>query len=363
MRLSTSLSALAGLGTAVSTPVDDPASPASLPPNPAHLFQNPDPLSPSSSSSSAAAAQRIPTSYESAVLGRRILALSPLATLSTVFPASYAAANEDADGLPHSILLEHRPLGLGGMPIGLMDYIADCDSSLSGHEGGPSGDVGNPTILAIRIATSFKNVDAGSNMSVSVSWVPPHPPAKRIESTAGEGGMFSWLTTTTTSRRRRRRRMSSGSWWPRRWWWWRGAEDDTKGEDNTDTDTDTDMNVPYDPVPYSAANLPRFSLLGYLEPIRTSSEAEAGALQSCFLAYHPDARYWLPGNRIHQSEWVRLVVTQVYWIGGFGDRAYIGWIPIEEWRNVTRKEWEGVRLPGEKKGWKEWSVGSEEWEL
>ena len=51
-------------------------------------------------------------------------------------------------------------------------------------------------------------------------------------------------------------------------------------------------------------------------------------------------------------------------IGGFGDRAYIGWIPVEEWKNVTRKEWEDIRLPGEKKGWKEWAVETlGQWEL
>lgn len=43
-------------------------------------------------------------------------------------------------------------------------------------------------------------------------------------------------------------------------------------------------------------------------------------------------------------------------MGGFGDRAYIGWIPIEEWRSVDKKEWEEARLVGEKKGWKEWAV-------
>lgn len=82
---------------------------------------------------------------------------------------------------------------------------------------------------------------------------------------------------------------------------------------------------------------------------------------------HRDAKFWLPGNRIHASEWVRFVVREVYWIGGFGDRAYIGWIPVEEWQGVTRGEWEGFRLPGEKKGWKEWSVDTwnyvTQWEL
>lgn len=327
MKFSTSLSALAGVATTTNaTPLDDFTTEPN-PLNTAYLFSNPPPPPTShldSSSSSSSQALRIPTSYESAIQGRRILALSPLATLSTVFPTSYATPNEDADGLPHSVLMEHRPAGLNGVPIGLMDYIADCDGD----------DEGNPTILAIKIATSFKNVEAGSNMSISVNWVPPYPPSKRIESIITSGGSFldkikSWLGF--------------------------GGEDD-------DDDDNSSLPEDYDPVPYSAANLPRFSLLGYLEPITSSdsSDEEVTALQSCFLKYHPDAKYWLPGNRIHESEWVRLVVTQVYWIGGFGDRAYIGWIPVEEWKNVTRAEWEAIKLPGEKKGWKEWSVRSEE---
>jgi hypothetical protein len=167
-----------------------------------------------------------------------------------------------------------------------MDYIADCESN------------GNPTILAINIATSFKNVAAGSNISLSLQWTPPYPPKSRIET-----------------------------------------------------------------VPYSAANLPRFSLLGYLEKI-PQEEVSVQELGKCFTGVHPDAKYWLPGNRIHTSEWVRLVVQELYWIGGFGDRAYIGWIPVEEWRNVTKEEWQDVRLPGEKKGWKEWAVESfEGWGL
>jgi len=176
------------------------------------------------------------------------------------------------------------------MPIGLMDYIADCEEA------------GNPTILAINIATSFKNAAAGSNVTLSLQWTPPYPPSKRIS-------LFS-----------------------------------------------------KEAVPYSAANLPRFALMGYLEPIpeKTIKELSVG---DCFVKSHKDAKYWLPGNSIHESEFVRLVVQQVYWIGGFGDRAYIGWIPIEEWSGVARKEWEDARLPGEKKGWKEWAVEELRWDL
>jgi hypothetical protein len=94
-------------------------------------------------------------------------------------------------------------------------------------------------------------------------------------------------------------------------------------------------------------------------------DVEKSHVKECFVRQHPDAKYWLPGNRIHQSEWVRLVVEGVYWVGGFGDRAYIGWIDVETYKSVKRGEWEGVRLPGEKKGWKEWAVDvmAGEWEL
>jgi hypothetical protein len=217
---------------------------------------------------------RIPTSYESAVMARRILHLSPLGTLSTTFPSTAAVQ-------------ENRPSGLQGVPIGLMDYLADCEES------------GNPTILAISIATPFRNVAAGSNISLSLQWTPPFPPSSRI----------SFLSSFLYSKP--------------------------------------------DPVPYSAANLPRFSLMGHLEQI-PEHEVDALNLGKCFTKAHPDAKYWLPGSKIHHSEWVRLIVEDIYWVGGFGDRAYIGWIPVDEWRNVTMKQVDDMELPGERKGWKEW---------
>lgn len=203
----------------------------------------------------------IPTVHESAVQARRILRLESIGTLSTVFPSHHAT--------------ENRP-SVDGAPIGLMDYFGDCEP-----------DTGNPTILAISIATSFKNVDAGSNITLSMRW---HPTA-------------------------------------------------------------------HDNVWRSPASLPRFSLLGHLEQIDADVISKA-SLTKCFVQYHPDAAWWLPGNRIHESKWVRLVVDEVYWIGGFGDRAYIGWIPTKEWYSVTAEEIEAIRLPGEKDGrsssWKSW---------
>ncbi|KAL8671134.1 MAG: hypothetical protein Q9168_004367 [Polycauliona sp. 1 TL-2023] len=204
-------------------------------------------------------AQNIPTVHESAVQARRILNLSSIATLSTVFPEDEPAT-----------LFENRPLHLGGSPIGLMDYYASCDPTP--HE---------PTILAIGIATSFQNARAGSNVTLSLRYHPPvgHPPGDDIYT-------------------------------------------------------------------YSSANLPRFSLLGYIESV-PAAEVKKHHMDRCFFDRHPDAVAWKPGNAIHQSWWSRLVVQQVYWIGGFGDRAYIGWIPIEEWRGVSQEEVRNARLVGE----------------
>ncbi|KAJ7609831.1 pyridoxamine 5'-phosphate oxidase-domain-containing protein [Roridomyces roridus] len=215
---------------------------ASLIPSPQHTFDVSDDL-------------RIPTVHESAVMARRILHLSGFGSLSTIFPSS-------------SLTQETRPATVGGTPIGMVEYIADCEP-----------DSGNPTLLALTIATSFKNAAAGSNVSLSLSWNPP----KSVR---------------------------------------------------------------------SPASLPRFALQGYLEDI-TPEERDAADVPACFAKQHRDARAWFPGNRIHTSRWVRLVVQEVYWVGGFGDRAYIGWIPADEWRSVTEDEIAGCVLPGEERrtGW------------
>lgn len=255
---------------------------------PSHVFANP------------ADSAGIPSSYASAVMGRRILAMSKLATLSTVFPEDQPPSPSHEGEVAR---LQGGAEGLGRVPIGLMDYVADCE-----HDG-------NPTVLVIGIATTFRNVRAGSNITASMRWAPPFPPSKRISLLARIQAGVSFLSGSSSS--------SS----PLR-----------------------------DTVPYSAANLPRFSLFGYLEPIEPDDEASA-RLGACFTQKHRDARYWLPGNRIHDSEWARLVVTRVYWVGGFGDRAYIGWIPAEEWKKVTAEEWTSIKLPGEEEGWSEWSDG------
>ncbi|KAF2404410.1 hypothetical protein EJ06DRAFT_526493 [Trichodelitschia bisporula] len=200
---------------------------------------------------------RIPTVRESAAMARRMLRLEKLGTLSTVFPTNDTPHKEAS-----------RPDSVAGTPLGLMEYFGDCEPS-----------TGNPTLLAITIASSFRNVEAGSNITLSMRWHPPHPADKRL----------------------------------------------------------------------SPASLPRFALVGTIEDM-DAAEVRAQGIRSCFATYHPDSVVWMPGNHIHESRWVRLVVKEVYWFGGFGDRAYIGWIPLDVWQNITEKEIKETKLPGEKTG-------------
>lgn len=48
--------------------------------------------------------------------------------------------------------------------------------------------------------------------------------------------------------------------------------------------------------------------------------AERKRLEECFVEYHPDAKWWVPGDPdgAHSSLWSRLDITDIYYIGGFG---------------------------------------------
>ena len=220
---------------------------------------------------------RIPSIHESAILARRMLNISTIGTLSTVFPSTRAASFTDEPTIQASFGLDTEadnalsaiPNDIAGSPIGLMEYYATCPPHPY-----------NPTILAVSIATYIRNAHSGSNVSLSIRWQPPAsaPPSS-------------------------------------------------------------------DPYLYSPANLPRFSLQGYIEAI-PAHEIQQYGTKECFLSRHEEV-IWTPGNDIHESWWGRIIVQGVYWFGGFGDRARIGWIPIEEWRGVSEWEISKARLPGE----------------
>ena len=220
---------------------------------------------------------RIPTVHESAVMARRILSLTPIGTLATIFPPNPAA--------PSAETISRVPASVANTPIGLMEYIADCPATSPVSPSSSAADVGNPLILAIGLATPFRNVASGSNISLSLRWQPP----------------------------------------------------------------------PYTRAARSSAALPRFSLSGHLEKV-SDEEVRKGDVKACYRRMHPDV-FWWPGAGIHEAEWVRLVVTELYWFGGFGDRSFIGWIPAEIWKGVTRQEIDQLRLPGEENeglSWRDW---------
>ncbi|GKZ24358.1 hypothetical protein AbraIFM66951_011139 [Aspergillus brasiliensis] len=232
-----------------------------------------------------------PSWFTSTLLARRLLALSRTGTASTIFPSPLP---------PNS----HTPPSLAGHSTSQTEYLADCDPYLpssSSLKSDSEEQQGNPTFLALHVATTFRNTAAGSNISLSLDW---------------------WDHINDTS-----------PVWPG--------------------------------FPLSEAGLPRVTLFGYVEPFETPvSETVDSALRKCFLEKHPDAEAWLPGREgsPHSSFWARLRVEQVYWIGGFGGLQRIGWLNVSEWRGITKeggggnggfgdgsgRGWGDVRLPGEK---------------
>lgn len=137
-----------------------------------------------------------------------------------------------------------------GLPASFVEYYTDC------------GD-GNPVMLAINMATSFKNIEQGSQYSLTVR-VGDHAPHEHVNPKYPGGR------------------------------------------------------------PYSVAGSPRLNLRGefkYLE------DDEVEEVKECFLKRHKDAVWWLPGNKIHESHFVKFMVDDIYFLGGFGDTAYIGKVP------------------------------------
>lgn len=223
---------------------------------------------------------RIPTVKEAAYSARLLLLSESFATLSTIYPASIDPTK------PYQ-----PPAGLAGYPVGLIDYYADCSSPLSSISTKlpATRTPGNPTLLSVRIATTFKNVAAGSPISLSIN---QQLPGRSVASQPRLSLLGKLKSPIQKEWRKKAREKTEG---------YEEEEEDRVGED-------------------------------------TSEE-----LFKCFTKRHGDAKWWAPGSKIHGSEWVEMDVEGVYWVGGFGDRAYIGWIPVDLWRNVVLKDEDVLR--------------------
>ncbi|KII92899.1 hypothetical protein PLICRDRAFT_37701 [Plicaturopsis crispa FD-325 SS-3] len=51
---------------------------------------------------------------------------------------------------------------------------------------------------------------------------------------------------------------------------------------------------------------------------------------ACYVEKHPDSRRWVPGDDApHIAYWARFDPHSIYYVGGFGDEHYIGYIPLD----------------------------------
>lgn len=86
----------------------------------------------------------------------------------------------------------------------------------------------------------------------------------------------------------------------------------------------------------SPAGSPRLTLTGKIVDVEVGNE-DLLKLEKCFVRRHPDSKWWLPlnGNSPHKAHWVKIIVSDVYMIGGFGDRAYIGPVSGEQYHSAS----------------------------
>ncbi|KAN0065092.1 hypothetical protein ACQY0O_001588 [Thecaphora frezii] len=85
----------------------------------------------------------------------------------------------------------------------------------------------------------------------------------------------------------------------------------------------------------------RATLFGHFELLDGAAAAahDRDALARCYLSHHPDAKHWAPGAREspHIPFWAKFVVERIYWVGGFGDEHFIGWIGRDQWKRTWRE--------------------------
>ena len=79
-----------------------------------------------------------------------------------------------------------------------------------------------------------------------------------------------------------------------------------------------------------AALTSRMTLLGTISGLNTLEENDVAT--KCFLARHPDAKMWI---KFADFSFYRLDVEHIYWVGGFGDSHYIGWIDRNKYYNAS----------------------------
>ncbi|BGO90702.1 hypothetical protein JCM10020v2_002345 [Rhodotorula toruloides] len=97
-----------------------------------------------------------------------------------------------------------------------------------------------------------------------------------------------------------------------------------------------------------AAGRMRVALFGTLE--RVEGEKEIEKCRQAYLEAHPDARGWIPPGGPHAAFYARFRVNKVYAFNGFGDVAFIGWVPLDLYRSS------GAKMRSAKEVHRDWPV-------
>ncbi|KAF8894069.1 pyridoxamine 5'-phosphate oxidase-domain-containing protein [Infundibulicybe gibba] len=83
-----------------------------------------------------------------------------------------------------------------------------------------------------------------------------------------------------------------------------------------------------------AASRARVSLIGNVTIFKESVAPNVADIRRCYLKKHPDASRWLPDDEHapHIAYWARFDPHTIYFVGGFGDEHYIGYIPLSTYQ-------------------------------
>ncbi|KAF9454007.1 hypothetical protein P691DRAFT_811793 [Macrolepiota fuliginosa MF-IS2] len=94
------------------------------------------------------------------------------------------------------------------------------------------------------------------------------------------------------------------------------------------------------------ASHPRVALIGNVTIFQDIANVpDREFIQQCYLSRHPDAKGWLPDDdeAAHISYWARFDPHTIYFVGGFGDEHYIGYIPFHLYQAAGASKATGVK--------------------
>ncbi|KAF8606186.1 hypothetical protein BDV93DRAFT_521035 [Ceratobasidium sp. AG-I] len=232
------------------------------------------------------------TVQDAARLSRELVKREAIATLATVYPADF------------------RDGALANLPFALMEYYADCHGN------------GSLSYLFFPISQNARNIASAPGKTASftvraresdglVGSFAPAVGSAETDSDVDVGPGVDQMPLTK----------AQGGWW--RW-----------GKDLLRSRQ----------MARGPAASARVALMGRVKVMYgvtgegdSDVDREARQMSSCFLARHPDAKWWVPGRKgaPHVAWWARFDPEAVYYVGGFGDEHYIGRIPVDLYRNAS----------------------------